>query len=137
MAFPTGWAYRLPITIDKDDISADLTDWTMVFDQSFDSVMTQVNGPLDADGTRPSIDGGGDVRFSSDSAGTTRLSVDVREWSTNNTPASAEAEIAVRVPAVSSSVDTIIYMWWGKSAARARPTAPAAPATGIGCSWRR
>jgi hypothetical protein len=110
-----GWAHRVAITIDKDDIDADLTDWTLVFDQSFNSVLTQVNGPLDNDGTRASIDGGGDVRFSSDSAGNTQLACDIRRWNTDNNPANAECEVAVKVPSVSSSTDTTFYMWWGKS----------------------
>lgn len=115
MAFPAGWQYRVAITIDKDDIDADLTDWTLVFDEGFDSVLTQVNGPLDADGTRASINGGGDVRFSSDSAGNTQLACDIRKWITDNTPANGEIELAVKIGTVSSSTDTTIYMWWGKS----------------------
>lgn len=115
MAFPTGWTHKVAITIAASDIDGDLTDWTLVFDQSFDSVLTQVDGPLDADGTRASIDGGGDVRFSSDSAGNTQLAVDVRRWDTDNNPANALCEVAVKIPTVSSSVDTTIYMWWGKS----------------------
>ena len=116
MAFPTGWAHRVPITIESDDISSDLTNWTLAFDQAFDSVLTQVNGPLDADGTRASINGGGDVRFSSDESGTTQLPCDIRSWVTHNTPASATCEAAVRVSSVSSSGDTTVYMWWGKAA---------------------
>jgi len=113
--FPTGWQYRIAITIDNSKIDSDLTDWTFVFDQSFDSVLTSVDGPLDADGTRPMINGGGDIRFSSDEAGTTQLALDVRSAVTDNTPANGEVEVAVNIPAVSSSTDTIIYMWWGKS----------------------
>ena len=115
MAFPDGWLHRVALTIDHDDIDSDLTNWTLVFDQSFNAVLTQVNGPLDADGTRPSINGGGDIRFSSDAAGANRLAVDIRTWVTNNTPASATCEVAVKIPSVLSSVDTTIYMWWGKS----------------------
>ena len=89
MAFPTDWAHKLSITIDSDFISSALTNWTLVFDQSFSSLLTAVNGPLDADGTSPSINGGGDVRFSSDEAGTTQLACDIRNWATNNTPGSA------------------------------------------------
>jgi hypothetical protein len=112
-----GALYRLPITINKDDISADLTDWTMNLDQAFAAVLTQANGPLDADGTRPSLDGGGDIRFSSDEEGNSRLACDIRAWATDNTPANATCEAAVKVPAVSSSGDTIIYMWWGMTGA--------------------
>ena len=95
-------------------IDADLTDWTFVFDQDFDSILTQVDGPLDADGTRPMINGGGDLRFSSDSAGTTQLPIDVRTAVTNNTPTLGEIELAGK-RSVSSSVDTDIWLWWGKT----------------------
>jgi hypothetical protein len=115
MAFPVGWSHRIAITIDHTDIDADLTNWTLVFDQSFDSVLTQVNGPLDADGIRASINGGGDIRFSTDSAGANQLAVDIRDWTTNNTPGSATCEVAVGTFNVSSSADTTIYLWWGKS----------------------
>ena len=113
--FPTGWDYKLAITVTNTLIDADLTDWTMVFDQSFDSVLTSVNGPLDADGTKASLNGGGDVRFSSDSAGTNRLACDVRTWVTDNAPTGATCEVAIQIPSVSSSAETTIYMWWGKS----------------------
>jgi hypothetical protein len=116
MAFPTGWAHRAALILDQTKIDADLTNWTLVFDQSFLSELTQVDGPLDADGLRPSLNGGGDIRFSSDAAGATRLACDIRTWVTNNTPASATCEVAVNITSVSSSVDTTIYMWWGKAA---------------------
>lgn len=122
MAFPADFSYRVAITIESDDVDADLTNWTLVFDQSFDSVLTSVNGPLDADGTRASLNGGGDIRFSSDEAGTSRLACDIRTWATNNTPASATCEAAVLIPSVSSSGDTTIYMWWG-SAGETQPVA--------------
>jgi len=120
--FPTGWLHKVAITIDHTDIDADLTDWTLVFDEGFDAVLTQVNGPLDADGTRASIDGGGDIRFSSDSDGSNQLPVDIRSWSTDNTPGNAACEVAVKVPLVSSSASTTIYMWWGK-AGKSQPLA--------------
>jgi len=113
--FPAGWGYKVPITIESDDIDSALTDWTLAFDQSFHAVLTSVNGPLDADGTQASLNGGGDVRFSSDAAGTTRLACDIRTWVTDNDPASATCEVAVKVPSVSDSADTTIYMWWGKT----------------------
>jgi hypothetical protein len=113
--FPTGWKYRMPITIDHNQVASDLTDWTFVFDQAFDSVLTSVNGPLDADGNRAILNGGGDVRFTSDLVGSNRLAVDVRAAITNNNPLNGELELAVKIPALSSSIDTTIYMWWGKT----------------------
>jgi hypothetical protein len=115
VSFPTGWAHRVPIAVDHTQIDSDLTDFTVVITDEMAAVLSAVDGPLDADGTRPSINGGGDVRFSADEAGTQRLAVDVREWVTNNNPASGSLEVAVRVPTVSSSTDTTIYLWWGKA----------------------
>lgn len=115
MAYPDGWGYKLSITIDHTKIDSDLSNWTMVFDQAFAAVLTSVNGPLDADGTRPMLNGGGDIRFSSDSVGSSQLAVDVRTAATNNDPASGKLELAINIPAVSSSGDTTIYMWWDKA----------------------
>jgi len=124
-SFPTGWLFKIPITIESDDIGSNLSNWTLVFDEDYDSVLTQVNGPLDADGTRSMISGGNDIRFTSDSAGTTEIPVDIRACVPDNTPANGILEIAVKIPAVSSTVDTIIYMWWGKVGA----TKPAVDST--------
>jgi hypothetical protein len=114
-SFPTGWLFYLPITIDHTKIDSDLTEWTLVFDQSFNSVLTSEDGPLDADGLKPMQDGGGDIRFSSDADGLNQLAVDVRAAVIDNDPASGELELAINVPSVSSSSDTTIYIWWGKS----------------------
>ncbi len=114
MAFPAGWKHRLAVKIKKDEVDADLSDFTLVLHDSFDDVFSQVNGPLDADGTRPSLDGGGDVRFSADEDGKTRLAVDVRTWKTDDDPSEGELEVAVMIPEVSEEEDTTVYMWWGK-----------------------
>jgi hypothetical protein len=103
MSFVTDYQYKMPITIDHTKIDSDLIDWTLVFDQDLSSKLTAVNGPLDADGDRPSINGGGDIRFSSDAIGASRLACDIRDWSTNNTPASATCEVAVKVGSISSA----------------------------------
>lgn len=113
--------YQVAITIDSGDVTASLTDWTLVFDQAFDSVLTSADGPLDADGTRPSLNGGGDIRFYSDASQTTRLPCDIRTWATNNTPASATCEAAVNISSVSSSADTTIYMAWGQPGETTQP----------------
>ena len=113
--FPSGWAHRVPITINHDQIDENLAYFTLVLTEEMSAVLSSVDGPLDADGLRPSIDGGGDVRFSADEAGAQRLAVDVREWVTDNDPASGSLEVAVKVPSISSSTDTTIYLWWGEA----------------------
>ena len=114
--FPADWGYKVEITIDATDIDADLADWTMVFDESFaTSIFYAVNGPLDSDGTKASLSGGGDIRFSSVSNGTTRIACDIRTWITGTDPTTGTCEVAVLVPSVSSSADTSIWMWWGNA----------------------
>jgi len=109
MAFPVGWKYRAKLTIDKTKVGADQTD--------FPVLLTVGNIPtdaLDANGGKPAIDGGGDLVFTSDLAGATRLACDVQQFEINDDPASAKAEVWVKVPSVSASVNTDFYMWWGK-----------------------
>jgi hypothetical protein len=119
------WKVKVPIDINNAFIDDHLADWTLVFDQSFSSVLTQVNGPLDADGTAPSLNGGDDVRFSTDIDGLNELAVDIRNWVTNTKPTSATCEIAVKIPSVSKDDNTTIYMWWGNaSATKAKPVDP-------------
>jgi hypothetical protein len=113
----TDWKYKIAITIDSTFIDDDLVNWTLVFDQSFSPVLTQVNGPLDADGAAPSLANGADLRFSTDTAGSTELAFDIRSWTTNNDPALAECEVAVKIPFVDKDDYTVIYMWWGNASA--------------------
>ena len=51
--------------------------------------------------------GGADVRFSSDSAGSTQLAHEVVSYSTED----STAEIWVKIPTVSYNADTVFYMW--------------------------
>jgi hypothetical protein len=72
---------------------------------------------FDADGTYPARADGGDIRFSSDQAGTIELPLEVYYFLRDNNPANGKAEIHVKVPAVSSSVNTVIYVWYNNPSA--------------------
>ena len=112
-----GWSHRAALIISAVYIDEDLSNWTLVFDQSFNAIFTQVNGPLDLDGTRPAKSDGGDIRFATDAAGLTEIAVDLREWTPDNNPALATCEIAVKIPFVDLSANTTIYLFWGNSTA--------------------
>lgn len=91
-------------------MSSDLTDFPWVF--------TQDNLPaamFDADGSLPALNGGGDIVFTSDEAGTTRLSVDLRRFITDNDPVNGVAEIWVKIPSISSVTGATVYVHWGKA----------------------
>jgi hypothetical protein len=108
MAFPDGWNYRVRITINPSVVDADLTEFPITFNKDIlPAVLASTSGGA--------LNGGGDIRFSSDEAGTNRLACDIRTFVTNATYASRRVDITVKVPAVSSSNNTHIYMWWGKT----------------------
>jgi hypothetical protein len=111
------WDKKMAISLSSDYIDDDLSNWTLVFDQTFSAVLTQNNGPLDADGTAPTLPNGDDLRFSSDVNGLNELALDIRDWTTNNDPTLATCEVAVKIPLVDKDAPTTIYMWWGNATA--------------------
>lgn len=118
MAFPTGWEWKAPITIDADEVDGALTDFPVLLTEAcLPSEM------FDADGSNPAQNGGGDLRFSSDAAGATQLPCEVVSFVTDNNPANGTAQIHVKVPSVSASVDTTIYVWWNTAGTDSQPAA--------------
>jgi len=107
--------------IQSSKVPASLTD--------FPVLLTEATLPsdemLDADGSYPALDGGGDIRFSSDEAGANRLSCEIVTFTTDNNPANGKAEIWVKVPSVSFSSNTSIWVWYNTSGA-SQPAANAA-----------
>jgi hypothetical protein len=64
---------------------------------------------------------GGDLRFSSDEAGTMQLSCQIVDWNI----VANEAQVWVKVPTLQYDVDTSIYVWYDKTD-EAQPAADAA-----------
>lgn len=58
-----------------------------------------------------SDNGGGDLRFSSDEAGTTQLPCEVVIWETGTD----NALVYVKVPSVTTATDTVFYVWYNKT----------------------
>lgn len=97
----SGFSYRKAITIDHTKIDADLTDYPTLVkltSSNFDFAKAQTNGQ--------------DVRFT-DSGGQTLLSYD-RE---KHDAAGQEAIYWVKIPSVSSSTDTVFYVYYGNISA--------------------
>ena len=116
MGFPYGWKRKCPLVIQAsgivlaNGINSDLTD--------FPVLLTEDTLPLemfDADGSYTAINGGGDIRFSFDSDGDTQLACEVVTFITDNDPNNGKAEIWVKVPTVSSGVNTTFYVWYNKT----------------------
>lgn len=109
MAFPGSRTWKL-----RRPIKASVITGTLNFDGAFclrhgdfpDSAKT-LNG---ADAMQQY---GADLAVSSDEAGTTRLALQVVRCELDATPANSRIELWMRVPAVSDTVDTDVWIWWG------------------------
>lgn len=110
MAFPTGWGRQCELKIQASKVSANLSNFPVLL-----TVTTLPSEMFDADGPYPALAGGGDIRFSSDAAGTNRLACEVVTFLIDNNPNNGSAEIYVNVASVSSSVDTSIWLWYNKT----------------------
>ena len=96
---------------------------------NFPVLFTRANLPaemFDADGAFPAQNGGGDVRFASDAAGTNLLPAEVVTFVTNNDPALGYAEIWVKLPSISSSPSTTIHVRYHASTIASQPATSAA-----------
>lgn len=112
MAFPTGWGRVCPVVIDHNQVAGNgsHTDFPVLV--TADMLPAEM---FDSDGSFPALNGGGDVRFSSDLAGTVQLPLEVVSFVTDTNPANGSAELWVRDPSLSATVDTTIYVWYNKA----------------------
>lgn len=110
MAFPTGWGRRATVTIGPAQVSGAgaLSDFPFVC--TVDNLPSEM---FDADGSNPALAGGGDIRFSSDEAGSNQLSIDVRSFTIDNDPANGTAEIFVKASSINDS--DVFYVWYDKT----------------------
>ncbi len=120
MAYPTGWNRRCEIVIDHTKVTANQTAFpVLLIASNFPNEMVTTGG-----GNAAQSDGG-DIRFSTDTAGASRLACEIVTFVQNATPSLATAEIYVPVT-ISSSVDTSIYVWYNAGGGQTQPAANAA-----------
>src|SRR3989338_1874606 len=97
--YSTSWLYRMPLTIDHTKVAGDLTNFSVLV-----SITKTDLQKAQADGD--------DLLFTA-ADGTTKLDHDSESWD-----GSTGKLIAwVRVPMVSSVTDTVLYLYYGNSAA--------------------
>jgi len=124
MAFPTGWQRKCKLTIQNGKIDDTLSYFPVLVTET---TLPQGNDEIfDADGSHPAQNGGGDIRFSSDAAGSSQLACEIVTFTTDNTPANGKAEIWVKVPSIASGTDTDIYIWWETAGSDSQPAEDAA-----------
>lgn len=109
MAF-SGWGRKCALVIQSSQVASTLTNFPLLLTK--DTLPSEM---FDADGSYPALSTGGDIRFSSDSAGNTQLPCEIEYFVTDNDPANGKAVIWVKVASISSSANTTIYVWYNKS----------------------
>lgn len=117
--FPADWRRRVPATVQSGQITGTLT--------NFVGLLTEASLPseiFDADGPNPAQNGGGDIRVSTDEAGSSRLAIDVVSFVTDNDPANGSAEI--RLLSSSIAVGSIVYVWYDPPDTESQPAVGAA-----------
>lgn len=121
MAFPVGWTRRCPLVIQHGQVPANQT--------AFPVLITNASGCLPAEmvtlsGPNAAQSDGGDIRFSSDLAGTSQLACEIVVWTQNATSSAAVAEIWVPVSVLTAS-DVTIYVWYNAGGGLSQPAANA------------
>ncbi len=120
MSFPSGWTRACPLVVQHGQVTANQT--------AFPVLLTEACLPaemLTAGGPNAAQSDGGDIRFSSDSSGTTQLACEVVGWTQNANPALATAEIHVPVN-ILTAADVTIYVWYSAGGGLSQPAAGAA-----------
>jgi hypothetical protein len=97
--YNAGWGYRKRITIDHTKVSADLTDFPFL-----------VSLASDADLASIAQSNGNDILFTS-ANGTTKLDHEIEQY----VAGTGQLVAWVRVPSLSSVIDTVIFVYYGNS----------------------
>lgn len=122
MSFPTGWTKKVAIVIDHTLVgSGGVSNFSVLLVRSnFGS-----NGNAMFFGAAAAQADGGDIRFSSDSAGTTQLACDVIAFGLDGSSGAADSvcQIRANVPSISSAGDTTIYVWYNAGGGLTQPSA--------------
>lgn len=119
----TAWNRKVEIIIQQTKIDATLTDFPVLLTK--DNIPSEA---CDADGTYPAKNGGGDLHFTSDANGNSPLPLEIVDFVTNNNPANCVVEMYVKVPSISATEDTSIWMWYNTNDVSNSQPAPSDPA---------
>ncbi len=107
-SFPTGWGRAQAITIDNTKVARTISGFRIFI--PLDYLDDEI---VDA-GSNSALNGGGDIRFSTDAAGTNQIACQVESFITSATPSVRRCQIWV-LGDVNVSVDTVIHIWYKKA----------------------
>jgi hypothetical protein len=103
--FSNGYAYRRPITIDHTKVAnSDQANFPVLISGTFSYLATLANGG------KVTSANGYDIIFS-DSTGTQLLKWEIESYN----PVTGDATFWVKIPTLSATTDTVIYMYYGNS----------------------
>jgi len=123
MAFPTGWLRKVAITVPSAQVgSGGVSDFDVALTAA--CLPDEMRSPTDGNRAQSN---GGDIRFSSDEAGTTQLACDIIRWEYDTSDGADDASILIRVQvaSLSSGGDTTIYAWYNTAGTDSQPAAGA------------
>ena len=115
------WLYRKKITIDHTKVAADQTDFPILISKQ-DADLAQGMGKARTDAN--------DILFTS-SNGMTKLPHEIESFTTNN----GAIVTWVKVPSLSSTTDTVIYMYYGNLGASSQQNAADVWSNGYAGVW--
>ena len=104
-----GWANQIKITIDQSKIDANLTNYPVLINLSAASGINDAN--LSAIFTELGSDANRKKIAVTTADGVTQCYVEIEKWDT----ASRQASLWVRVPSISASVDTDLYLYYDRN----------------------
>lgn len=121
MAFPSGWTYKCPITIDYTKVPAATTNQPVL--------LTASNLPATLFTTCSTT--GADIMFASDSLGTTQYPRDIVSINTTT----STIAIYILIPSISNTANTTFWVFWGNSAATEPGNGSASQSTLVWSKW--
>jgi parallel beta-helix repeat protein len=102
-----GYLYQRTVTIDHTKVpNTDQSNFPVLVSGTYSYLATVANGG------RVSNSNGSDIIFTSDLAGLTKLDHEIESYNATT----GTVAFWVRVPTVSKTTDTVIYLWYGNSA---------------------
>jgi RHS repeat-associated protein len=112
----SGYSYQRAIVIDHTKIpNTDQSDFPFLFNTTDPTLKTTANGG------HVSNSSGDDIIFSTDPGGLTKLDHELEEYN----PATGQVVAWVRIPTLSHTTDTVLYMFYGNSSATTSQQNPA------------
>ena len=117
------WKYKCSLTIDYTKVGTSLSDFPVLLVHTGNASTSNLPDNLMITGNaQSSKSDGSDIRFTSDAEGNNEVPFEIVYFTQNATLSNVRAKIYVKLGSISSTVNTVFYMWWGNASASAYAT---------------